>query len=474
MKNFHLSCVLASILSIVLVACGEKVVEVASVSISQPSAEMEIGETLSLKATVSPSNASYDAITWTSAKPQVASVSASGLVSAISEGNTTITVTAGGKAASCSVTVVKGFVAVSAISLNKTSLELVEDDTETLTATVSPDDATDKTVSWTSSNEAVAKVKDGTITAIKEGNADITAKAGDKTATCSVSVRPKHVAVTGVGISQSNLKMEIGETQTLTITILPSNATDKSVSWKSSNTSVATVSSSGEVTAKSAGSATITVTTKDGGKTATCSLEVVEDVPVLQAVDLGLSVKWASYNLGASRPEGNGGYYAWGETAPKRFYDWAEYKWCNGSEKSLTKYNTSKSNGTVDDKTDLDPEDDAAHVNWGDGWRIPTDAEWTEMRDNCTWTWTTQNGVKGYQVTGKKAGYTDKSIFLPAAGCKTDTYLYEEGQCGFYWSSSLDKDHPVYAWGVYFNIDYSTRNEFLYRYRGCSIRPVCK
>lgn len=367
MKNFHLSCVLASILSIVLVACGEKAVEVASVSISQPSAEMEIGETLSLKATVSPSNASYDGIIWTSTKPQVASVSASGLVSAISEGNTTITVTAGGKAASCSVTVVKGFVAVSAISLNKTSLELVEDDTETLTATVSPDDATDKTVSWTSSNEAVANVKDGTITAIKEGNADITAKAGDKTATCSVSVRPKHVAVTGVGISQSNLKMEIGETQTLTITILPSNATDKSVSWKSSNTSVATVSSSGEVTAKSAGSATITVTTKDGGKTATCSVEVVEDAPVLQAVDLGLSVKWASYNLGASRPEGNGGYYAWGETAPKRFYDWAEYKWCNGSEKSLTKYNTSKSNGIVDDKTDLDPEDDAAHVNWG-GW----------------------------------------------------------------------------------------------------------
>ena len=326
--------------------------------------------------------------------------------------------------------------------------------------------------------EAVRKKKDSSLVVglnqIKEGNADITAKAGDKTATCSVSVRPKHVAVTGVGISQRNLQMEIGETQTLTITVLPANATDKSVSWKSSNSSVATVSSSGEVTAKSAGSATITVTTKDGGKTATCSVEVVEDAPVLQAVDLGLSVKWASYNLGASRPEGNGSYYAWGETAPKRFYDWAEYKWCNGSEKSLTKYNTSKSNGTVDDKTDLDPEDDAAHVNWGDGWRIPTDAEWTEMRDNCTWTWTTQNGVKGYQVTGKKAGYTDKSIFLPAAGCKTDTYLYEEGQCGFYWSSSLDKDHPVYAWGVYFNNNYFTRNEFLYRYRGCSIRPVCK
>ena len=296
MKNFHLSFVLASILSIVLVACGEKAVEVASVSISQSSAEMEIGETLSLKATVSPSNASYDGIIWTSTKPQVASVSASGLVSAISEGNTTITVTAGGKAASCSVTVVKGFVAVSAISLNKTSLELVEDDTETLTATVSPDDATDKTVSWTSSNEDVAKVKDGTVTAIKEGNANITAKAGDKTATCSVLVRAKHIAVTGVGISQRNLQMEIGETQTLTITVLPANATDKSVSWKSSNSSVATVSSSGEVTAKSAGSATITVTTKDGGKTATCSVEVVEDAPVLQAVDLGLSVKWASYN----------------------------------------------------------------------------------------------------------------------------------------------------------------------------------
>lgn len=277
MIKFRLSCVLALICSMVLVACGEKVVEVASVAISQPSAEMEIGETLSLKATVSPSNASYNDITWTSTKPKVASVSNSGLVSAISEGNTTITVMAGGKTASCSVTVVKGFVAVSTISLNKTSLELIEGDTETLTATVSPDDATEKTVSWTSSNDEVAKVKDGAITAVKEGNAIITAKAGDKTATCSVSVSPKTYPVSSVSLNLSSTELKVGMQLILTATVEPDNATNKNLSWQSSNESIATVKD-GVVSAIKEGETTITVTTEDGGKTASCIVIVKDDI----------------------------------------------------------------------------------------------------------------------------------------------------------------------------------------------------
>ncbi|MDY4512770.1 MAG: hypothetical protein SPE10_04900, partial [Paludibacteraceae bacterium] len=109
-------------------------------------------------------------------------------------------------------------------------------------------------------------------------------------------------------------------------------------------------------------------------------------------VDLGLSVKWATCNVGASKPEEYGNYYAWGETTTKSTYNWSTYKWCNGSKTTLTKYNTSSSYGTVDNKTVLELADDAARANWGGAWRMPTDAEWTELRENCTWTWITKNG----------------------------------------------------------------------------------
>ncbi|MBQ7388829.1 MAG: hypothetical protein IJW01_05635, partial [Paludibacteraceae bacterium] len=142
-----------------------------------------------------------------------------------------------------------------------------------------------------------------------------------------------------------------------------------------------------------------------------------EGVPY--AVDLGLSVKWATCNVGASTPEGYGNYYAWGETTTKSTYDWSTYKWCNGSYKTLTKYCTSSTYGTVDNKTVLELADDAARVNWGGAWRMPTDAEWTELRENCEWTLTSDyngTGVKGRVVTSKTNG---NHIFLPAAGYRS-------------------------------------------------------
>ncbi|MBR3076094.1 MAG: hypothetical protein IKH11_10140, partial [Bacteroidales bacterium] len=116
----------------------------------------------------------------------------------------------------------------------------------------------------------------------------------------------------------------------------------------------------------------------------------------------------------------------------KYAYDWSTYKWCNGSFITQTKYNTNSSYGTVDNKTVLDPEDDAAHVNWGGSWRMPTAEESDELITKCTWTWTTQNGVNGRLVTGPNG----KSIFLPAAGLRYDTYLGSAGSNGYYWSSS--------------------------------------
>ena len=189
-------------------------------------------------------------------------------------------------------------------------------------------------------------------------------------------------------------------------------------------------------------------------------------------VDLGLSVKWATCNVGATKPEEYGDYFAWGETQPKSNYDWSTYKWCNGSYYTQTKYNTNSSYGTVDNKTTLDLGDDAARANWGGSWRMPTDAELTELREQCTWTWTTQNGVYGYKVTSKKSGYTSKSIFLPAAGDRYDRSHGDAGIIGYYWSSSLSTGSPYNAWSVDFSSGYCRYN--YYRSYGFSVRPVCQ
>ena len=187
-------------------------------------------------------------------------------------------------------------------------------------------------------------------------------------------------------------------------------------------------------------------------------------------VDLGLSVKWATMNVGASSPEDYGEYFAWGETEPKDVYDWSTYKWCNGSYISLTKYNTSSSYGTVDNKTTLELSDDAARANWGGSWCLPTDAELTELRSNCTWTWTIQNGVNGYKVTSKSNG---NSIFLPAAGFREGSSLYYAGSYGGCWSSSLPTYYPYYAYRVYFHSSDVSRNNCS-RSDGFPVRPVCQ
>ncbi|MBO4987182.1 MAG: hypothetical protein J6C48_05375 [Paludibacteraceae bacterium] len=187
-------------------------------------------------------------------------------------------------------------------------------------------------------------------------------------------------------------------------------------------------------------------------------------------VDLGLSVKWATMNVGASSPEDYGDYFAWGETEPKEVYDWDTYKHCNGGSISLTKYNISSSYGTVDNKTQLDLTDDAARANWGGVWRMPTDAEMTELTNNCTWTWTTQNGVKGYKVTSMS---NSNSIFLSAAGYRNDSSLYYAGSNGGYWSSSLSTDYPVSACRMYFDSSDVSRYSGSNRSYGRSVRPVC-
>lgn len=188
-------------------------------------------------------------------------------------------------------------------------------------------------------------------------------------------------------------------------------------------------------------------------------------------VDLGLpsGLKWATCNVGAEKPEDYGDYFAWGETETKSYYDWTTYKWCNGSKETLTKYCTDSHYGTVDGKTVLDPEDDAAHANWGGEWRMPTQDEIKELKDNCTGTWTTQNGVEGYKVTSNKNG---NSIFFPAAGKRWHGENGEAGFDGSYWSSSID---PIYN-EVPYALDFHSEGWYKdgdYRKDGHSVRAVC-
>ncbi len=188
----------------------------------------------------------------------------------------------------------------------------------------------------------------------------------------------------------------------------------------------------------------------------------------LQAVDLGLSVKWANMNVGAKTPEGVGDHFAWGETKPKQTYTVESYKWNNGVHYDLNKYCTTSNYGTVDNKTTLDSEDDAARVNLGGSWRMPTKAEMEELCTKCTWTWTTQNGMHGYKVVGKNGN----SIFLPAAGVREHDGLYGVGEHGGYWSADVNASHPVNA--HYLSCDpeglyCSKRN----RDNGISVRAVC-
>ncbi len=188
-------------------------------------------------------------------------------------------------------------------------------------------------------------------------------------------------------------------------------------------------------------------------------------------VDLGLSVKWASCNVGATQPWEYGGYYAWGETEEKSNYDWDTYKYCNGTYDSMTKYCTSSYYyyGTVDNKTTLEASDDVASVKWGGNWRMPTRAEQHELRNNCTWKWTTLNGVNGYRVTGPNGN----SIFLPAAGYRNGTVVGNQGSFGFYWSSSLYSSKSCYAYLLTFYSDRYLGDDNYLRFEGRTVRPVC-
>ena len=403
---------------------------VTSIALSSTSLMLNSGATAQLTATVTPSDALNPSLQWTSSDESVATVSPAGLVTAVAGGTATITCTAtdgSGVSATCQVTVTQ---LVTSITLSHTTLVLEVDGYQKLTATVLPSNAANTKVTWTSSDEDVAEVTStGGVAAVGIGSCTITCTARDGSglqATCQVHVRN---LVTSVTLNYSSLELDVDETQTLSATVLPSDATLKTVSWTSSNTAVATVTNAGLVSAVSAGSAVITCTARDGsGVKATCQV-TVSDPDSHEYVDLGLpsGTLWATHNVGATNPEDYGAYFVY--------------------------------------KTELDLSDDAAYV--------PTIEQFYELINSSytTSTWTTVNGVNGYKITSKSNG---NSIFLPAAGYRGGTSLLYAGSQGYYWSRTPDTKNPGYAYALFlfFNSSSISTGGMGDRYNRGSVRPV--
>ncbi len=258
-------------------ASGNTTVAVTGVALNKTELALDVGESKSLSATVIPENATDKTVAWTSDKPEVASVDANGTVMAKAPGTANITVKAADKTASCSVTVAGITVDVTEVTLNKTSLELEAGKTETLSAAVMPENATNKTVSWSSDNSEVADVDaNGTVTAKTAGTAVITAKANGKSATCTVTVTggTGETTQTTIVLDRTTASMKPGETFNLKATVTPDG---KSVTWTSSDESKATVSD-GKVTAKAEGEVTITATAD--GKSASCKITISKSYDV--------------------------------------------------------------------------------------------------------------------------------------------------------------------------------------------------
>ena len=246
-------------------------IEATAVTLSKTEMELLIGAKEQLTATVSPDNATNKTVVWTSSDNNIATVDENGNVTAVAIGSATITASCGSVKAECKVTVLA--IEATAVTLNKTEMELLIGAKEQLTATVSPDNATDKTVVWTSSDNNIATVdENGNVTAVAIGSATITASCGNVKAECKVTVLA--IEATAVTLNKTEMSIFIGRASQLTATVSPDNATDKTIVWTSSNSNVATVDENGNVTGIAIGSAIITASC--GEVKAECKVSIIK------------------------------------------------------------------------------------------------------------------------------------------------------------------------------------------------------
>ena len=293
----------------------------------------------------------------------------------------------------------------------------------------------------------------------------------------TVNVRTNPIAITNkkmsktISMSISGISASAGSTVTLYMLLPAVNLNDKSLT--------ATLASS-----STKYTATITGKNYESGKAYSHNATLEKATSLHEYVDLGLPSRtlWATCNIGAENPWDYGDYFAWGETKGynngKKTFDWSTYKHCKGSSSKMTKYSNSTSywdsslGTSPDGKTELDPEDDAAYANWGSEWRMPTHAQLEELLNSSytTTTWTTLKGVYGRKISKKDDD--NVYIFLPAAGCRYVSSLYDAGSYGSFWSRSLGTSYSSDAYCLLFSsggIDWGSN----YRFFGLSVRPVC-
>jgi uncharacterized protein YjdB len=470
------------------------------ITLNKSSIKMISGTNQELIATVLPDSATYKDVIWTSSDTTIAVVE-NGLVKAIREGEATIKATThyGNKSATCKVVVsdnILEYISVrytggsamilngvyqngstmnwfiynnSPVDITLTGLQLYDNQTGTLGSLMSLSDLelqAGNNTGWTVTVGA-AGIRDPYVVIRFRYNG------ADYFVTASPSLNDLHsIPVQSISFDYSYKELQSGDKITLIPRFTPS-VSYSSVSWTSDNPEVATVDKSGNVEALSKGKAIITAKINDDIST-NCTILVDSIMQVIyEYVDLGLSVNWATFNVGATVPEELGNHYAWGETEPKSDFSISTYKYCNGADRTFTKYCNNSYYGTVDNKTLLESEDDVAHVQLGGNWRMPQKEEFEELNKNCTWTWTTINGIKGFQVKSNKPGYRDRSIFIPAAGYREGTSVNSEGTNGYYNTMSLNSSNnsQIYEFSISsYSHDVNSSGS---RVHGHSVRPVC-
>ena len=470
---------------------GDKI-EVTEIQLNKTEITVVTGQSEQLEVVkLLPENATEKTVVWESDDteialviPQDATVNGvfykGGRVTGKNPGTTIVRALAGVAKAECKVTVTAGgSVAIESLSIDPAPISIAVDEEKILTAVVSPSNAKAEVV-WKIDNEKIAAVgsineKQAKVQGLSAGKATVTATAGGKTATCEVTVTggSGNVPVQSITLDKTTLKLEVGQSAQLTATVLPENAHDKSIIWTTTDPYNAYVNG-GLVTGYGVCEATITATSVSNPQvTATCKVSIVAagsgggSETGIEAVDLGLpsGLKWGSMNVGASKPEDYGNHYAWGETETKTKYTTSNYKFGPVKYSEITLYSKYETKLGGDKKTVLEAEDDAASANLGNGWRMATFAEWKELRESCTWTWTQRNGINGMLVTGPNG----KSIFLPASGVFQSS-LGKKGTYGSYWTSTLAS-----AEGMANAVDfYSGGNDkaLIDRSTGLSVRPV--
>ena len=484
------------------VVVSKRIIPVTSVAVIPEYVELTEGDSKALMVRIQPSDATDKTVVWSSDAPEIVEVSDGGRITAMSEGTAVITATSGDVSGTCTVVVSKRIIPVTSVAVIPEYVELTEGDSKALMVRIQPSDATDKTVVWSSDAPEIVEVSDGgRITAMSEGTAVITATSGDVSGTCTVVVSKPYIPVSSVKINLSSLELTQGEVVSLTVTVEPANATDKTVVWRSDDSDVASVDQEGNVTAVSQGNTVITA--ECGDMSATCvvtvfpaELHYVDEYGIDHGPGILIStysygdIVWAPVNCGYHATDYKyGKLYQWGRKygqgydgsdaiAPviaeggvtlaegqdpdnaNTYFKGAGNDWLGESDDKL--WNSGTEDAPV--KTENDP--------CPDGWRVPTYNELKSIQSRKS-SWTTNDeGQNGYWFTDSND--PSQTFFMPAAGLISGASWKagkpdDRGSDGYYWSS---KPYNNGAANMQSISKYSVSGSSSYRCYGYSVRCV--